>query len=31
MLPPLSGIDLSPLFALIGLQVLRMLIMPLLG
>lgn len=31
LLPPLSGIDLSPLFALIGLQVLRMLIMPLLG
>ena len=31
VLPPLSGIDLSPLFALIGLQVLRMLIMPLLG
>ena len=31
ILPPLSGIDLSPLFALIGLQVLRMLILPLLG
>ena len=31
IIPPLSGIDLSPLFALIGLQVLRMLIMPLLG
>jgi YggT family protein len=29
-IPPLSGIDLSPLFALIGLQVVRMLIMPLL-
>lgn len=29
--PPLSGIDLSPLFALLALQVLRMLIMPLLG
>jgi YggT family protein len=31
ILPPMSGIDLSPLFAIIGLQVLRMLIMPLLG
>ena len=31
ILPPFSGIDLSPLFALIGLQVLRMLIVPLLG
>ena len=31
IVPPLSGIDLSPLFALIGLQVLRMLILPLLG
>ncbi|UCC57171.1 MAG: YggT family protein [Gammaproteobacteria bacterium] len=31
LLPPIAGIDLSPLFALIGLQVLRMLIMPLLG
>lgn len=31
LLPPISGIDLSPLFALIGLQVLRMLILPLLG
>lgn len=31
MLPPLGGIDLSPLFALIGLQVLRMLIQPLIG
>jgi YggT family protein len=31
LLPPLSGIDLSPLFALIGLQVLKMLILPLLG
>jgi YggT family protein len=30
IIPPLSGIDLSPLFALLGLQVLRMLIMPLL-
>ena len=27
---PVSGIDLSPLFALIGLQVLKMLILPLL-
>ncbi len=31
ILPSMSGIDLSPLFAIIGLQVLRMLIMPLLG
>jgi YggT family protein len=31
LIPPISGIDLSPLFAIIGLQVLRMLIMPLLG
>ena len=31
ILPPLSGRDLSPLFALIGLQVIRMLVMPLLG
>ncbi len=31
MLPPVGGIDLSPLFALIALQVLRMLIQPLLG
>jgi YggT family protein len=30
IIPPLSGIDLSPLFAIIGLQVIRMLIMPLL-
>ena len=30
IIPPLSGIDLSPLFAIIGLQVLRMLVMPLL-
>lgn len=30
IIPPLSGIDLSPLFAVIGLQVVRMLIMPLL-
>ena len=31
LLPPLSGIDLSPLFAIIGLQVLKMLILPLLS
>jgi YggT family protein len=31
LIPPIAGIDLSPLFALIGLQVLRMLVMPLLG
>jgi YggT family protein len=30
IIPPLSGIDLSPLIALIGLQVLKMLIQPLL-
>lgn len=30
IIPPLSGIDLSPLFAIIGLQVVRMLIVPLL-
>ena len=30
VIPPLSGIDLSPLFAIIGLEVVRMLIMPLL-
>ena len=30
IIPPLSGIDLSPLFAILALQVLRMLIMPLL-
>jgi YggT family protein len=30
LLPPIAGIDLSPLFALIGLQVLRMLVLPLL-
>ncbi|HKJ08925.1 MAG TPA: YggT family protein [Gammaproteobacteria bacterium] len=30
MIPPISGIDLSPLFALIGLQVLKMLVLPLL-
>ncbi|MGA7801509.1 MAG: YggT family protein [Gammaproteobacteria bacterium] len=30
LIPPISGIDLSPLFALIGLQVLKMLILPLL-
>jgi YggT family protein len=30
VIPPLSGIDLSPLFAMIGLQVIRMLILPLL-
>lgn len=30
VIPPLSGIDLSPLFAIIGLQVIRMLVMPLL-
>lgn len=30
IIPPLSGIDLSPLFAMIGLQVIRMLILPLL-
>jgi YggT family protein len=31
ILPPVSGIDLSPLVAIIGLQVLRMLILPVLG
>jgi YggT family protein len=31
LIPPISGIDLSPLFALIGLQVLRMLVLPLLA
>ena len=31
IIPPLSGIDLSPLVAIIGLQVLRMLVLPLLG
>ena len=31
LIPPVSGIDLSPLVALIGLQVLKMLVMPLLG
>jgi YggT family protein len=31
LIPPISGIDLSPLFAIIGLQVVRMLIAPLLG
>jgi len=31
IIPPVSGIDLSPLFALIGLQVLKMLIHPLIG
>ena len=31
VMPAVSGIDLSPLVAIIGLQVLRMLIMPLLG
>jgi YggT family protein len=31
LIPPLSGIDLSPLFALIALQVARMLILPLIG
>jgi YggT family protein len=30
-IPPVSGIDLSPLFALIGLQFLKMLILPLLA
>lgn len=30
LIPPLGGIDLSPLFVLIGLQVLSMLVMPLL-
>jgi YggT family protein len=31
IIPPFSGIDLSPLVAIIGLQVLRMLVLPLLG
>jgi len=31
LLPPIGGIDLSPLVALLGLQVLRMLVMPLFG
>ena len=31
IIPPVSGMDLSPLVAIIGLQVLRMLILPLLG
>ena len=31
LIPPISGIDLSPLVALIGLQVLKMLVLPLLG
>ena len=31
MIPPIAGIDLSPLFALIGLQVIKMLIHPLIG
>ena len=31
LIPPISGIDLSPLIALIGLQVLKMLVLPLLG
>ena len=31
IIPPVGGMDLSPLFALIGLQVLKMLVMPLLG
>jgi YggT family protein len=31
LIPPIGGIDLAPLFALIGLQVLRMLILPLLA
>jgi YggT family protein len=31
LIPPVSGIDLSPLVALIGLQVLKMLVLPLLG
>ena len=31
LIPPISGIDLSPLFALIGLQVLKMLVLPLLA
>ena len=31
LVPPVAGIDLAPLFAIIGLQVLRMLILPLLA
>jgi YggT family protein len=31
LIPPIGGIDLAPLFAIIGLQVLRMLVMPLLA
>jgi YggT family protein len=31
LIPPIAGIDLAPLFAIIGLQVLRMLVMPLLA
>jgi YggT family protein len=31
LVPPIAGIDLSPLFAILGLQVLRMLILPLLS
>jgi len=31
IIPPVGGIDLSPLFALIGLQVIKMLIHPLIG
>ena len=31
LIPPVSGIDLSPLVALIGLQLLKMLVLPLLG
>jgi len=31
LVPPIAGIDLSPLFVIIGLQVLRMLILPLLS
>ena len=31
IIPPVAGIDLSPLFALIGLQVIKMLIHPLIG
>jgi len=30
LIPPLGGVDLSPLFVLLGLQVLKMLVMPLL-
>lgn len=31
LIPPVSGMDLSPLVALIGLQILKMLVLPLLG